>query len=262
MNTLTTTESIDFIVPAHNEGGTVGDVVSACIASLDLFGPDSTVTVVADHCVDKTASIARSLGASVVELSSGQPSKSTALRSGVDSTCNAWLFFVDADCVGLTDEHLATLAGPVLNGQATMSVGVFDYRLVRGLVQRFPWSTGERVLPRRLFEQNDDRMIGYNAEVLLNEAVGKEGGTTASFVMTGVRQVSKVRKSSFLDGIRGDVAMWRQISRSITDINGNNYREYMHGVRVFSGDRGRDQPSVVVGGGYLALRGLSKILAL
>ena len=63
------------------------------------------------------------------------------------SDADAFLF-VDADCIGLFSHHLDEICAPFVAGRAAMSLGWFDYGVWNPLVNRFPPTTGQRVIHR------------------------------------------------------------------------------------------------------------------
>jgi glycosyltransferase involved in cell wall biosynthesis len=248
------TAEVAFVVPAHNEGVTVGPVVAACFQGGCALGRPFEVTVVADACSDDTVDVAAAAGATVIERVA-TPSKAHALADAVQRTRAPWLFFVDADCVGLTGRHLAAIADPVLAGRALMAVGVFDYGWLGPIVQRFPWSTGQRILPRAVFSSMGNDLRGYNIEVLVNEAIGKLGGTTVSFVMDGVRQRNKAAKVGNLRGAAANWRMWQDISRCQRHLDVEAYTRYMGNVVLSdrAGERPISRHSAVLGSRALQL---------
>ena len=253
--------SVDFVIPAHNEAETVGAVVEECRETLGRIAVAGEVFVVADHCRDNTVEAASMAGATVIELTGGVGSKADAVRAGVESATREYIYLVDADCLGLTSDHLSRIAAPVLKGETQMSVGVFDYRIVDRLVHRYPWSSGERIIHRDSFDWSDRRLSGYNLEVLINESIGRQGGRTASFIMDGVHQRSKVQKLGRLAGIRGDVEMWRNICNSLDEIDLESYRRYMRNVRMYSAQGEPHEPSpLLADAGFSVLRLARKAL--
>lgn len=93
------------IIPAHNEERVLGGTLAALSAALR---PGDRVLVVADHCTDATAAIARAAGAEVLHLRADEPAgRAAARQAGVDHALGAggWdaLLFVDADSVVAPD---------------------------------------------------------------------------------------------------------------------------------------------------------------
>src|SRR3954449_3282289 len=71
------------LVPARGEH----EVIAATLQAIsELRGPPEArkVVVIADHCHDRTASIAAAAGASVLERTHGVPAKGAALRWALD----------------------------------------------------------------------------------------------------------------------------------------------------------------------------------
>lgn len=257
------TDRIDFLIPAHNEESTVGSVVEACCeaaTSLQLY--DATVTVVADHCIDQTAEFAESAGADVIERNTGTPSKAHAVQVGISATEGSVVALFDADCVGLTPTHIATLVEPVAANRAAQSVGVLDYAHVAGLVQRYPWSSGQRVLRRALVDWSDLRFEGYCLEVLINEYVGAQSGLTESVRLRGVAHRNKIAKDGLAEGIRSDIAMWRSVASLVmAACDHSSLERYLQGV-VLSESTGRRQVSPLEARlGFLGLREICRLLA-
>lgn len=104
---------VDVLVPAHDEE----HALPTLLGSLGLPGDAPNrgrVIVVADHCADGTADVARALGAEVWVRDTGPRGKPAALREALeryraDADHGDALAFVDADCTcspGLT-AHLA-----------------------------------------------------------------------------------------------------------------------------------------------------------
>ena len=97
--------SLSFVVlvPAHDEEA----VIRRTLAALDgLNGPRErrAIVVIADHCDDRTAQIARETGAMVLERSSGERGKGAALTWALDQLAardahGDVVVIVDADCV-------------------------------------------------------------------------------------------------------------------------------------------------------------------
>lgn len=227
--------AIAFVIPAHDEEQTIGEVVAACAEAAASLG--ASVTVVADHCTDSTEEVALAHGARVLVRCGNRPSKYESMLLGVQETCSELLFFVDADCRDLTAEHLERIALPVIRNEALMSVGTFDYgRPLNFFVRRVPWSSGQRVLPRSCFPRDDRRALGYNVELLVNEAIGEKGGTTSSVLMEGVTQRTKRDKRGTLRGITATMGMWRQISGSSRSIDPGSYRRYCQRIHLYEMD--------------------------
>jgi len=225
--------SIDFIIPAHNEAATVAAVSSACVRACEEITGLCTVTVVADHCTDGTEEQAKASRAMVVSRTDGQPSKSQAVQDGVRSTTGDIVALFDADCLGLSSDHILGLIRPVAERRVDLSVGVIDYgRILTPIVQRYPWSSGQRVVRRDGFDWDDARLCGYSLEMVMNESIGLAQGVTYSTVLEGVRHISKYRKLRGSGSFIGNFHMWKSIAESMKDISAEGISAYFDGVRL------------------------------
>ena len=85
-------ETLDVVIAAHNEAGSIGDVLRRV---LDVL-PDAPLLVVDDGSRDETALQAVEAGARVIriEVNGG---KGAAMRRGIAETSGEWLLFLDAD---------------------------------------------------------------------------------------------------------------------------------------------------------------------
>lgn len=118
------------------------------------------------------------------------------------SDAEAFLF-VDADLIGLTGAHLDAICQPFTEGVADMSVGWFDYGWWNPVVVRLPPTTGERVVPRWLFDAVPPwRHRGYNLEILINEVIAEGRLRTAACIMGGVTHRTKRDKLGRREGRR------------------------------------------------------------
>lgn len=128
---------VSVIIPAMNEEDTIGQVLedlNRVIPSLPAY--DFEVIVVDDHSTDRTAAIAKSLGAKVVanQRSGG---KGHALRAGFEAASGEYLMMLDADYSHRPEDIPEFLAA--MKGDAGLIIGsrVFggseEYTHVRAL---------------------------------------------------------------------------------------------------------------------------------
>ena len=103
--------SIAVLIPAHNERQGIGATLESIKSQLNL---NDRIIVVADHCDDETAEIAKSFGATVIERSNQiKRGKSYALDYGVryleNNSPPDVVIIIDADCLlGENCLHLLT----------------------------------------------------------------------------------------------------------------------------------------------------------
>jgi glycosyltransferase involved in cell wall biosynthesis len=226
---------IDAVVPARNEAATVATVVEACRRCSAV----REVIVVDDGSVDDTAELAAAAGAKVIHR--GDParpaagSKAHAMEAGVAASDAPALLFVDADLLGLTGDHLDQVCRPFLDGAATMSVGWFDYGAWNPLVLRLPPTTGERVVPRWVFEAiPPEKRDGYTIEIMINEVIAEGRLPTTARIMRGVTHRTKREKLGRLEGSwRTWEMFWTLLSLPLTGVvRWRSYWFYLRGLTV------------------------------
>ena len=190
---------VDCVIPARDEAPTVGAVVG--IVRSCRYVRD--VIVVDDGSEDATAAVAEAAGACVVRRPRSEGSKAHAMEAGVDAADGAdAILFVDADLLGITAGHLEDICRPVVERRAAMSLGTFDYGAFwNPLVLRFPPTTGERIVPRWVFDAiPPEKREGYTIEIMINEVICEARLPTVARVMTGVTHRTKREKFGKVDG--------------------------------------------------------------
>ena len=138
------------IIPAYNEAERITPVLEA-VKKAELV---NEVIVVSDGSKDATVKVAKNFpDIKVIELLYNK-GKGAALCAGVKATDADILAFVDADLVGLKPEHVDQIILPLIDGTATMCIGIFrGGKFWSNTAQRIsPYISGQRALKRSLFE--------------------------------------------------------------------------------------------------------------
>jgi glycosyltransferase involved in cell wall biosynthesis len=205
--------AISVIVPAYNEAGRIGAVLGPILASSLV----DEVIVVDDGSRDTTAEEAGRFPVRVVQLPENR-GKAAALDAGVSVARNDVFLFLDADLVGLRTEHVDQLVRAYVDGKLDMAVGVFsDGRRNTDLAQKInPFASGQRVLPRRLWQrakENVDEM-NFGIEIALSRLAAREGWRKEYVKLAGVTHVLKEEKRGLAKGLLdrfrmyGDMIKW------------------------------------------------------
>ncbi len=227
--------TVDAVISARDEETTVAANVAAARACRFV----REVIVVDDGSTDATAALAIEAGAKVTSLPVSAGSKAHAMRAGVEASDAQAILFVDADCVGLTGDHLEQICEPVLEGRAVLSLGAFDYgRFWNPLVLHGPPLTGERIVPRWVFESiPEDKLDGYTIEVRINEVVAEGHLPTVARTMEGVFHRTKREKNGRWQGLLGTLRMYHALLAMVKPFGDVRLRTYVFYLRHLTVER-------------------------
>lgn len=201
------------IVPAYNEEATISNVLRTLIRSPLV----NEVIVVSDGSKDRTAEISRRCGAKVVELEENV-GKGGAMKIGTLHTNADVYLFIDADLVGLKNQHISELLEPVLLGTAEMTVGVFEQgRLATDLAQKIaPFLSGQRAITKELFNNIPDlENSRFGVEMALSRYADKHHTSVTRVPLFDLYQVMKEEKRGFFRGFIMRIKMYWEILRTV-----------------------------------------------
>ena len=227
--------TIDVVMPARDEAPTVAANVAAARGCQHV----REVIVVDDGSTDGTADLAAAAGAKVVRRDGSSGSKAHAMRAGVDASDAGAILFVDADCTGLTSAHLDAIVQPFVDGEATMSIGAFDYGWFwNPMVVRWPPLSGERIIPRWVFDAiPKEKLDGYTIEVRINEVIAEGHHPTTVRTMKGVSHRTKRDKHGTVEGYRRTYWMYRELLRMLRPVGDVRWRTYWFYLRNLTVER-------------------------
>ncbi|GGM94184.1 glycosyl transferase [Thermus composti] len=197
------------LIPAYNEEATIQRVVG--VAREAGF----PVVVADDGSQDGTAQKAREAGAKVVRLGENR-GKGGAIAEGLKAVETPFVLLLDADLLGLRPEHLHALLEPVAQGQAEMTVGVFQGgRLSTDWAMRLtPFLSGQRALRTADLKGVPGlERARYDLELLLTRHAKARGWRVRYLPLKGVSQVMKEEKRGLLPGLAHRLRMYREILR-------------------------------------------------
>lgn len=206
-------ETIDAIVPIHNEAATVRNVVATLCASPCV----RRVLVVDDGSHDGGSTLAQTSAPGRVSVirSPVNKGKGTAMLAGllhIGPTPRVGFF--DGDLRGLTVEHVERLVTTSLRGFG-MVCGLRDRGVWNPVQIQFPIITGERVLTWDLLTRVPMRAWqGYSIEVGMNHAAEQAGIPVALIWLDGLGIRDKTEKFGFFDGLKRHARMAREVARA------------------------------------------------
>lgn len=178
------TPRIEVIVPAHDEAGTIGEVVR----KLREFPEVSRVLVVDDASADGTGLLAQQAGAEVLRLEAGQGGgKGQAMRAGIGALQGDdfdFYLFVDGDGQHAPEDLARFLDHLRLHPEADFLIG--SRKAEAHLIPRYRWVTnqlgswtlsrisgvkwedtqsGFRMIRKRILDRLDLSGIGFSIEM-------------------------------------------------------------------------------------------------
>lgn len=209
------------IVPAHNEEATIADVVRPLLASPFL----DEVLVISDGSTDATASRAREAGAMVHDMPR-QGGKGEAMLHALLHTTAPVVAFFDADLRGLTPEHVAQLARPVLDGKRMMNVALRDRgRFLTALTSRLPLIAGERVMLRRVIENVPAQYLkGFMVEAALNYYCRAHDLPYGAVKLAGLSMRRKYEKVGYARSVLQYARMFAQVAKAMAIVRIAHWR--------------------------------------
>jgi polyisoprenyl-phosphate glycosyltransferase len=185
------------IIPAYNEEDTIFPVALAAT----MVAP----TIVAcDGCTDRTVELARSAGAYVLRLMPNR-GKTFAILAALEECETETIILLDADLLGLLPENIILLHRLYDSGHYRQTVASIN--LLYGMQSQTDGLWGQRCGPRSLWENVCNQTDGYSFEVVANRMAPNIGVT----YWTNVRHRSKLQKFGFLEGIKRQYGMFKEI---------------------------------------------------
>jgi len=200
---------IAVIIPAYDEEKTISNVLKP-ISTLSII---DEIIVVSDGSHDRTASIARSYNAHVIEFDENH-GKTNAVLAGVQNTDADIILMLDADLIGLTQEHVINLLQPVVEKKVEMTVGIFNSgRGATDFAQKIaPFLSGQRAICRSVLEKLENyKITSYGIEMALTLMAQKEKIKTQLVYLPNLTHLMKEEKRGFLLGFLSRMKMYWDI---------------------------------------------------
>lgn len=208
-------QTIGVVIPAFNEGETLGAVLNAACA-IPWF---RQIVVVDDGSTDDTYFIAKQAAIQdarvlAMRLPENQ-GKAGAMLAGVRVLQTDLVVFLDADLKGIVENHFVELCAPLQNDGCEMAIAVFRHGglLTDASHLGAPYLTGQRCLNRSVAEQVLTSLAGtrYGVEMGLTIHAKKHGWRVQKVIWMGVTHRMKEQKRSILPGIKSRWQMYSQI---------------------------------------------------
>lgn len=202
------------VIPAYNEEARIGAVLQAVLGHPQI----DEVLVIDDGSADGTSAAVRRFPAARLITLAKNGGKTAALAYGFAQTRSEIILLIDADLTGLSPDHLTALIAPVKQGRAAMSISLRDNAPFLWRWIGLDYISGERALRRDLLEGQEDalkRLPKFGFEVFLNSLILIRQAPLAVVRLPGVKSPVKSAKYGFWTGIKGDIAMMRDLFRAV-----------------------------------------------
>jgi len=210
-------QPVSIIVKAYNEQKNIGRVLDVL---RDIKWIDEII-VVDDGSTDDTAEVVNAYQSSKIRLVQHQANQGmgAAMATGIKSAKHNLLLFLDADLIGLKEEHLFEILSPIIfTKTADLVLGVFGLKQMSKepstkIANRFfPLITGQRAIWRKSLPDIEKIAVSrYGADLLIARHVPK--GRRAVVKLNGLSQVTKEKKAGrdFTSAIKARIKMYREV---------------------------------------------------
>jgi glycosyltransferase involved in cell wall biosynthesis len=204
---------VSCIVPAYNEEKRIGSVLEI-VSKHPLI---DEVIVVDDASKDNTKDVALKFEKVKLIVHEKNRGKSASLYDAIKKSTGTFLFFLDADLIGITSQNLTDLITPVVNGQSGISISLRRNSPRLWHMLGIDYISGERVLPRTLLEPYLEEILSlrFGFEVFLNKLIIKNGLKVKIVLWPNVDSPYKYKKDGLWGGIKGDILMFRDILKTV-----------------------------------------------
>lgn len=202
---------LSLIIPAYNEAENIEQVLDIVVTWTDF----QQIIVVDDGSTDGTYAKITKYPVEAVRLDVNR-GKGAAIWTGLQVARHPYVMLLDADLIGLRDEHLHDLVKPVVEEGVMMSLGVFGQgRGSTDWAQRVaPNLSGQRVMRREVIESLPMlEHTRYGFEVALTRHVRRQGWTMAAVPLHDLTHRMKEEKRGMARGFAARMKMYWDIMR-------------------------------------------------
>ena len=205
---------VTVVIPAYNEENNIGNVLKILVGINIL----DEIIVVDDGSIDSTAEIADSYEIRVIRLEENL-GKGGAMMKGAQLASHPNILFLDADLVGLKEEHIIKLIQPVIKEDYAMAVGVFEHgRIATDLAQFLaPFLSGQRIVRKELFAQMSNLdATRFGVEVALTKYAKDNNLPVKEVVLKDLTHVMKEEKLGLIRGFVARMKMYWEIAKFVS----------------------------------------------
>ena len=208
---------ISCIIPAFNEEKSIENTLNVVSSLHNVF---HEVIVINDCSTDRTKNIIEKFPNVTLITNQQNLGKSRSVVRGIKTAMGDWIFFLDADLIGLDIRTIMSLIQPIEQGVADVTISS------RGNTPKW-WMrlahleilSGERVVARSVLEpylSELEQLPGFGIEVFMNKIIIENNLRIKSVIMEHVHNDFKWKKRGLFVGIKSEVFMWKDILKVIS----------------------------------------------
>lgn len=216
---------ISCIICAFNEEPRINNV----LAALKEHPLVDEVIVVDDGSIDGTKKIVEQN--KWVKLISHEKNlgKSSAMCTGILSSKNDFLMFLDADLTNITRDDITDLAMPVIENRSDVSISIRKNSLLIYKLIGLDFCSGERVIHKKYLVncvKEIKQLPGYGVEIFVNRILIEHKLRISVVKWKSVIHIMKTKKIGFWHGIKGEIKMDIELIKfsSVKEILYQNYK--------------------------------------
>lgn len=206
---------VSCIIPTYNEELRIENVLRVVYDHPSI----DEVIVVDDGSKDKTVDVVskfKNVRLIVHEINKG---KSAAINTGFKASQGEFVFFLDADLVGLDQGNISSIIEPIIEGKADVGISLRKNAPRLWHMIGIDYISGERVFKKSILENHIDEILTiprFGLEVFLNRLIIKNGNKIKIVQWNNVESPYKYNKQGWYKGIKGDIFMMIDIFRTVT----------------------------------------------
>lgn len=202
-------KQISVVIAAYNEEPRIAEVLKI-VENHPLI---DEVIVINDGSKDNTSQVVKKFNVILIENEKNM-GKTLSVKRGIEAAKNDLIMLLDADLVGLDSDAVTKLARPVLDNKVDWTLSLRKNSAGFMKVTKIDWISGERVIPKELLSDPliwSRPDVGFGLETLMNISLLGQHKTFRSIYLPDLTITPKSGKVGLVQGIKGDIRMFRQI---------------------------------------------------
>jgi glycosyltransferase involved in cell wall biosynthesis len=207
---------VSCIIPAYNEEQNISNTLKAVSEAGNIL---DEIIVVDDGSKDRTQDIVRTFPNVKLLINEKNLGKAGTIARGARESFGDYILMLDADLAGLSSENIVSLIQPIRNGLTDVVISMRENTPGWMKALGFDSMSGERVLPRVIFEDNFtglSQIRSYGLEVFLNRIIIGRKFRILTVKMNNVKNTMKWEKGNFWKGVKSEFFMWCDLFKTVS----------------------------------------------